>query len=164
MCGMRTIIESDLTQVGAIRKTDEGERCVEQSDDTIHGPYRFEHHNGYGSLDPDGNPWPFGYISSTIAGGVPMPIFELNTAGLVYLIEHLVATARILAASSDMLAALINIRAFVEAERVVRLNSLSINGDASTINDDDGATYAEAIDALAVIDAAIHKAMTGEGN
>jgi hypothetical protein len=33
-----------------------------------------EFHNGYGSLDPDGEPWPFGYISTD----TPQPIFELN--------------------------------------------------------------------------------------
>lgn len=35
----------------------------------------FEPHNGYGSLDPDGEPWPFGYISR----GVGKPVFELST-------------------------------------------------------------------------------------
>ena len=35
----------------------------------------FEPHNGYGHLDPDGEPWPFGYISR----GVGKPVFELST-------------------------------------------------------------------------------------
>ena len=33
----------------------------------------FEPHNGFGGLDPDGNPWPVGYISE----GVGRPIFEI---------------------------------------------------------------------------------------
>jgi hypothetical protein len=34
----------------------------------------FEQHNGYGGLDPEGEPWPYGYISEK-AG---VPIFELR--------------------------------------------------------------------------------------
>lgn len=38
-------------------------------------PWRFEPHNGFGSDDPDGEPWPFGYISEDRPGS---PIFELS--------------------------------------------------------------------------------------
>jgi hypothetical protein len=39
----------------------------------------FEPHNGYGSNDPDGEPWPFGYLTLTD----PIdPIFELGDVGL----------------------------------------------------------------------------------
>lgn len=34
----------------------------------------FEPHNGFGTNDPDGNPWPFGYISEAPGH----PIFELR--------------------------------------------------------------------------------------
>lgn len=37
-------------------------------------PLRFEPHNGFGSDDPDGDPWPFGYLSTSH----PVPIFELS--------------------------------------------------------------------------------------
>jgi hypothetical protein len=35
----------------------------------------FEPHNGFGGVDPDGVPWPLGYISA----GIGQPIFELST-------------------------------------------------------------------------------------
>lgn len=39
----------------------------------------FEPHNGYGSSDPEVNPWPFGYLTRT----EPLdPIFELGDVGL----------------------------------------------------------------------------------
>lgn len=37
-------------------------------------PKVFEPHNGYGSRDPDGEPWPFGYVSEDYG----RPIFELR--------------------------------------------------------------------------------------
>jgi hypothetical protein len=40
----------------------------------VDGKITFEPHRGYGSKDPDGNPWPFGYVSTE----TPTPIFELN--------------------------------------------------------------------------------------
>lgn len=36
---------------------------------------QFEPHNGFGGNDPDGEPWPFGYISTA---PLPLPIFELR--------------------------------------------------------------------------------------
>lgn len=38
----------------------------------------FEPHGGYGTNDPDGDPWPFGYISVVTGDGIPQPLFELN--------------------------------------------------------------------------------------
>lgn len=35
----------------------------------------FEPHGGFGGVDPDGEPWPFGYISARPG----QPIFELST-------------------------------------------------------------------------------------
>jgi hypothetical protein len=64
------------------------------------GPWLFEPHNGYGAKDPDGEPWPFGYISTAH----PSPIFELSTP-LVFPHEELVANARLIAAAPDLLAA-----------------------------------------------------------
>lgn len=38
-------------------------------------PWCFEPHNGFGGKDFDGEPWPFGYISTS---PTPQPIFELR--------------------------------------------------------------------------------------
>ena len=65
----------------------------------------FEPHNLYGERDPDGNAWPFGYISDdTTSNQVPLPIFELTAmfAGRRTLTE----TARLMAAADDLFAAL----------------------------------------------------------
>lgn len=57
------------------------------------GPYRFEPHNGYGGKDPDGEPWPFGYISTAH----PSPVFELRPV-LVQSREELLAIAEAMVA------------------------------------------------------------------
>jgi hypothetical protein len=62
----------------------------------------FEPHNGFGSRDPDGDLWPFGYISNDLRH---MPIFEL-TPILLISIEELTATAIRMAAADELLAAL----------------------------------------------------------
>lgn len=64
----------------------------------------FEPHSLYGERDPDGNAWPFGYISNdTTPNGVPLPIFELGAmfAGR----DTLTQTANLMAAASDLLLA-----------------------------------------------------------
>jgi len=60
---------------------------------------QFEPHNGYGGNDPDGDPWPFGYISTA---PVPIPVFELNVV-LEYPVEALRKLAVAMAAAPDML-------------------------------------------------------------
>lgn len=58
----------------------------------------FEPHNGFGGRDPDtGEPWPFGYISTS----APQPIFELNVI-LGFPREELLEAAREMAAARDM--------------------------------------------------------------
>jgi hypothetical protein len=65
------------------------------------GPYLFEPHNGFDGLDPDGEPWPFGYISTSAR----YPIFELNPP-LAFPVEQLEATAILLASATELLEAL----------------------------------------------------------
>lgn len=60
---------------------------------------QFEPHNGYGTNDPDGDPFPFGYISTAPA---PLPIFELNVF-LDYPEEALRNLCLAMAAAPDML-------------------------------------------------------------
>jgi hypothetical protein len=60
---------------------------------------RFEPHNGYGAVDPDGEPWPFGYISTA---PTPMPVFELGVV-LEYPAEDLRKLALAMAAAPEML-------------------------------------------------------------
>lgn len=63
----------------------------------------FEPHNGYGRKDPDGEPWPFGYLSE--GDGLPSPVFEL-TPVLQRPYEELLAFARLFEAAPDLLEAL----------------------------------------------------------
>lgn len=65
--------------------------------------WQFEPHNGFGTNDPDGEPWPFGYISTA---PTPVPIFELNVV-LQLDAGQLADAARLAAAAPEMLAALI---------------------------------------------------------
>jgi hypothetical protein len=57
----------------------------------------FQPHNGFGDNDPDGNPWPLGFITATF------PIFEMQVV-----MDHpkMVEIATAMAAAPDMLAAL----------------------------------------------------------
>lgn len=64
-------------------------------------PKVFEPHNGYGGNDPDGEPWPFGYISEDYG----RPIFELRPL-FVADYGELHAAAIAMAAASDLLEAL----------------------------------------------------------
>lgn len=62
----------------------------------------FEPHAMYGCADPDdGDPFPFGYVSSSRL----MPIFELRPV-LAYTPEELAAYARLMVVAPDMLEAL----------------------------------------------------------
>lgn len=63
------------------------------------GPWRFEAHQGYPGIDPDGQKWPFGYITGR------QPIFELNVF-LEYPADELRAAANAMAAAPDTMAAL----------------------------------------------------------
>lgn len=62
----------------------------------------FEPHAGFGSDTPDGEPFPFGYISTS---QTPMPVFELNVL-LDIDPEQLRRVAEGMAAWADMLATL----------------------------------------------------------
>lgn len=68
------------------------------------------------------------------------------------------ATARLLAASWDMLVALRAVREFVEDEFRVRVDSCTLGGDLATVDPEDESLITEALDTLAVIDAALEKA------
>ena len=63
------------------------------------GPWVFEPHGGFGANDPDGNPWPFGYISTSH----PSPIFQLDVI-LGWPSDELTANARLISAAPDLLA------------------------------------------------------------
>lgn len=66
----------------------------------------FEPHNGYGRMAPDGEPWPFGYISEKgVRAGLPSPLFELRPV-LVEPIEKLTDAALKMAAAPAMYEAL----------------------------------------------------------
>lgn len=75
----------------------------------VAGPYCFEPHGGFGGKDPEGEPWPFGYISTDF----PVPIFELRTI-LEYPREELRAAADLLAAAPVMFNALDAVRTWIE--------------------------------------------------
>lgn len=66
------------------------------------GPWIFEPHGGYGSDDPDGEPWPFGFVSTA---GAPAPIFMLSPI-LGFGANLLEAAARRMVAAPDLIAAL----------------------------------------------------------
>lgn len=61
------------------------------------GPWQFEPHAGFGGNDPDGQLWPFGYIS---AQG-PTPIFELSPI-IAIEPEELLADTRLIATAPDL--------------------------------------------------------------
>lgn len=65
---------------------------------------QFEPHNGYGAVDPDGEPWPFGYISTA---PIPMPVFELGVV-LEYPADDLRKLALAMAAAPEMVDTLLN--------------------------------------------------------
>jgi hypothetical protein len=69
------------------------------------GTWIFEPHNGYGGEDPDGEPWPFGYVSTN----KHTPIFELSPI-LDFKFDELLANARLIAAAPDLYAALASLR------------------------------------------------------
>lgn len=71
---------------------------------------RFEPHNGFGKKDPDGNPWPFGYISDA------QPIFELNVI-LKRDRKALTALAKQMAAAPKILETLKALRQQLLADR-----------------------------------------------
>lgn len=64
-------------------------------------PFVFEPHNGYGAKDPDGEPWPFGYISE----GYGRPLFELRPV-VVHPYEKLHDAALKMTAARDLYEAL----------------------------------------------------------
>lgn len=63
--------------------------------------WQFEPHNGFGGKSFDGEPWPFGYISTF---PTPSPIFELNPV-LGFKPAELRAKAVLMAAAPDLLIA-----------------------------------------------------------
>lgn len=65
----------------------------------------FEPHGGFGRKDPDGNPWPLGYISID----TPQPIFELGVF-LVYDRDELLALAAKIVSAVNAHDALANCR------------------------------------------------------
>lgn len=62
----------------------------------------FEPHNGFGGKTPDGDMWPFGYLSTV---GPRVPVFELNVI-VNWSPKVLLAYAHMAAAAPDMLEAL----------------------------------------------------------
>lgn len=106
----------------------------------IKGPLRFEPHNGYGSTI-DGEPMPFGYISTS----APMPVFELDTP-LVWPVGELRTLAIQMASAPEMLAVL------KEAKRQVGAYALLLERGGNA-TDATHSTYVER-----QIDAAIAKA------
>lgn len=93
----------------------------------VAGPYLFEPHGGFGSLDPDGDPWPFGYISETAPNGVPSPIFELDVV-IGRPVEQYEATARLLVAAPVLKAALERIARHspLDADRMIAREALAL--------------------------------------
>ncbi len=73
---------------------------------------KFEPHNGYGDTDPDGDPWPFGYISSAVRARAPVPVFELGVV-LEYPAEDLRKLAICMATAPQLLEALKNAAEFM---------------------------------------------------
>lgn len=69
---------------------------------SIGNNFQFEAHGGYGSDDFDGEPWPFGYISTS---PTPQPVFELNVV-LGFDAEELRALALKMAAAAEIFAEL----------------------------------------------------------
>lgn len=65
-------------------------------------PFIFEPHGGFGSNDPDGKPWPFGYISND---NPRSPVFELSIV-LGFPDDILTGVATQMAAASDLMEAL----------------------------------------------------------
>lgn len=64
--------------------------------------YIFEPHNGFGMTDPDGNPWPIGYISTVNDGGIATPVIEM----LPMFDGPLVRIVALIAEAPELLAAL----------------------------------------------------------
>lgn len=62
-------------------------------------PYIFEPHNGFGGATPDGDPWPFGYISEKPG----RPIFELHGGFIKRPAVDLARVARLFAMSPELL-------------------------------------------------------------
>lgn len=62
----------------------------------------FEPHSLFGLNDPDGNPWPFGYVSE----GIGRPIFELSVPALKPDDPSLLPLALKMTAATELLEAL----------------------------------------------------------
>lgn len=89
----------------------------------------FEPHNLYGTDDPDGLPYPVGYISE----GIGQPVFELRDV-----VRHLggdaLVAARLIAAAPELYEALAALRANIGAASLARNNfgkQLRENADAA---------------------------------
>lgn len=52
----------------------------------------FEPHNGFGANDPEGNPWPLGYISEAPGRPIfePRPIFEQSVPVLMEIVQQMI--------------------------------------------------------------------------
>jgi hypothetical protein len=74
------------------------------------GPWAFEPHGMFGRTTPDGDRFPFGYISTD---DPRRPIFQLDTI-LDFPLDELREVARMMAAAPELLAALKGIVEIVE--------------------------------------------------
>jgi len=75
---------------------------MSESKKQTEGAWVFEPHTGFGRIAPDGEPWPFGYISTDSPRA---PIFALSP---VFVIDYaeMVDAARKMAAANELFAAL----------------------------------------------------------
>ncbi len=95
-------------------------------------PWAFEPHNGYGRKDPDGTPFPFGYISTSF----PSPIFELVPV-VLRPVEELRANAALIVravnAHDDLVAALRAVEAI--SDRCVNAETYSAQDALDDLQD-----------------------------
>ena len=89
---------------------------------------------------------------------IDLLVDDTMLAAIRYEFDAEKAAAHLMVAAPELLAALHKAREFVQAELDVRVDSHTIGGDLSTLDEADGGICGEAIDMLAVIDAALTKA------
>ena len=76
--------------------------------------------------------------------------------------DEAISNARLFCAAPELLAALRRARTFVKDDLDLRVSSFTVGGDLATLDETDGGMCGEAIEMLAVIDAAIAKAEGAE--